>query len=85
MLVTEAQLKRLQLEERRGLVINRATAIAKTFAFGRLLRDAWQAWPARVGPIIAATLDVDATAFTVALEEHVREQLAILARERPDF
>lgn len=82
MLLTEAQLKRLQLEERRGLVISRQVALAKAFAFGRLFRDAWQAWPAHVGPLVAAQFDLDATAVTVALEGYVREQLDQLSRER---
>jgi hypothetical protein len=85
MLLTEAQLKRLQLEERRGLVINRATALAKAFAFARLFRDAWQAWPARVGPLLAAQFERDATAITVALEAHVREHLEQLASKRTEF
>jgi hypothetical protein len=85
MLLTEAQLKRLQLEERRGLVVNRATALAKAFAFGRLFRDAWLAWPARVGPLLAAQFERDATAVTVALEGLVRERLEQLARERVAF
>jgi hypothetical protein len=82
MLLTEAQLKRLQLEERRGLVVNRQTALAKAFAFARLFRDAWQAWPAHVGPLIAAQFELDPTAVTVALEDHVRDHLDQLCRER---
>jgi hypothetical protein len=82
MLLTEAQLKRLQLEERRGLVVNRQTAVDKAFAFARLFRDAWLAWPAHVGPLLAAQFDLDATAVTVALSNHVREHLEQLARER---
>ena len=82
MLLTEAQLKRLQLEERRGLVINRQTALDKAFAFARLFRDAWLAWPAHVGPLLAAQFDLDATAVTVALANHVRDHLEQLARER---
>jgi hypothetical protein len=82
MLLTEAQLKRLLLEERRGLVVNRQTALAKAFAFARLFRDAWQAWPAHVGPLLAAQFELDATAVTVALEEYVREHLEQLSRER---
>lgn len=85
MLLTEAQLKRLQLEERRGLVVDRQLALRKAFAFARLFRDAWQAWPAHVGPLLAAEFDRDATAVTVALEEFVRAQLEELASERREF
>jgi hypothetical protein len=84
-LVVDVQTKRLILEQRRGTLISRDRAVRKAFAFGRLLRDAWLTWPARVGPLLAAAFDVDATAMTVALEGHVREQLASLARERPEF
>src|SRR5262249_54588198 len=49
-LVVDVQTKRLVLEQRRGALISRDVATPKAFAFARLLRDAWQAWPARVGP-----------------------------------
>jgi hypothetical protein len=84
-LVLDVQTKRLNLEQRRGQLISRDRAVLRCFAFARLLRDAWLTWPARVGPGLAAQFDVDATAFTVALQEQVREQLATLARERPEF
>jgi hypothetical protein len=84
-LVVDVQTKRLILEQRRGTLISRDRAVRKAFAFGRLLRDAWLTWPARVGPLLAAAFEVDATAMTVALEGHVGEQLASLARERPEF
>jgi hypothetical protein len=84
-LVLDVQTKRLTLEQRRGQLISRDRATLRCFAFSRMLRDAWLTWPARVGPILAAAFDIDATAFTVALQEQVREQLAVLARERPEF
>jgi hypothetical protein len=84
-LVVDVQTKRLALEQRRGALISRDRAVFKAFAFARMLRDAWLTWPARVGPQLAAVFDVDATAFTVAPEQRVRERLVALARERPDF
>jgi hypothetical protein len=83
--IVDVQTKRLTLEQRRGTLISRERAVLKAFAFARLLRDAWLTWPTRVGPQLAAAFDVDPTAFTVALEDHVREHLASLARERPEF
>jgi hypothetical protein len=83
--IVDVQTKRLTLEQRRGALISRERAVLRAFAFARLLRDAWLTWPTRVGPQLAAAFDVDATAMTVALEGHVREQLAVLARERPEF
>jgi hypothetical protein len=50
-----------------------------------MVRDAWLSWPARVGPFLAATYDLDAGSVTVALEGYVREQLADLASERCEF
>jgi hypothetical protein len=85
MLVTEAQLKRLQLEERRGLVVNRQTALAKAFAFARLIRDAILAWPASAGPELAAQFELDERAVTLVLEELLRGLLEQLSRERVDF
>jgi hypothetical protein len=84
-LVVEVQTKRLALEQRRGALISKERAVLKAFSFARMLRDAWLTWPARVGPLLAAQFEVDATALTVALEGHVRDQLATLARERPEF
>lgn len=46
---------------------------------------AWLVWPTRVGPLLAAQFEVDAGAVTVVLEGLVREHLAELARERPEF
>ena len=83
--IVDVQVKRLALEQRRGALISRDRAVLKAFAFARLLRDAWLTWPARVGPQLAAAFYVDAAALTIALEDHVRQHLTDLARERPEF
>src|SRR5262249_24522512 len=57
------RVKRLQLDRVRGGLVDKHVAIGKAFAYGRLLRDAWLAWPARVGPELAAQFDRDATAM----------------------
>jgi hypothetical protein len=84
-LVLDVQAKRLVLEQRRGALIARDRAVAKAFSFARMLRDRWLAWPARVGPLLAAQFELDAGAVTVVLEGLVREHLAELASERCDF
>jgi hypothetical protein len=84
-LVVDVQTKRLLLERTRGALISRDRATLKAFAFARMLRDRWLAWPARVGPPLAAQFDLDARALTVVLEELVREHLAELASERCEF
>lgn len=84
-LVVDVQTKRLVLEQRRGALISRQAAVAKAFGFARMLRDRWQAWPARVGPLLAAQFELDAGAVTVVLEGCVREHLAELASESVEF
>jgi len=84
-LVVDVQNKRLLLEQRRGALISKDAATLKAFAYTRVIRDAWLAWPARVGPQLAATFDLDPATVVVTLEHHVREQLDELASERVDF
>src|SRR5262249_15973802 len=68
-----------------GTLVSRARAVQKAFGFARMLRDRWQAWPARVGPLLAAQFELDAGAVTVVLEGYVREHLEELASERCEF
>lgn len=84
LLLTEAQLRRLRLEERRGSLLDRQTYLAKFFTTVRAMRDAWLAWPARIGPELAADLGLDATRVMIALEPYVRRQLDELAGVRLD-
>lgn len=84
-LVVDVQTKRLLLEQRRGALISRDRAVLKAFGFARTIRDAIQTWPARVGPQLAAAFDLDATAVTIYLDEHVRQLLSELASERVEF
>jgi hypothetical protein len=84
-LVVDVQTKRLILEQRRGALVSRDRAVHKAFTFARMLRDRWQAWPARVGPLLAAQFELDAGAVTVVLEGYVREHLEELASERVEF
>src|SRR5262245_9954497 len=85
LLLTEAQLRRLRLEERRGALLDRQTTLAKFFTTVRAMRDAWLAWPARIGPELAADLGLDATRVMIALEPYVRRQLQELADARLDL
>lgn len=74
--MVDVQIKRLALEQRWGAVISRDCALLRAFAFARLLRETFRTWPARVGPLIAAEYNVDATALTLTLETYLCEQLA---------
>jgi hypothetical protein len=84
-LVVDVQTKRLLLEQRRGELISGPRAVAKAFGFARMLRDRWLAWPAKVGPLLAAQFELDAGAVMVLLEGYVREHLEELASERVEF
>jgi len=57
----------------------------RCFSFTRMLRDRGLAWSAQAAPLLAAQFDLDASAVTVVLDGLVREHLATLARERPEF
>ena len=83
--ILDVQTKRLNLEQRRGALISRDLALNKAFTFARLLRDACQAWPSRVGPALAAQFELDPAAVTVALDDHMRQLLEELASERCAF
>jgi hypothetical protein len=84
-LVVDVQTKRLALEQRRGALVAKDRAVRTAFAFARMLRDRWLAWPARVGPLLAAQFELDAGAVTIVLEGYVREHLEELASERCEF
>jgi hypothetical protein len=83
--ILDVQTKQLALEQRRGQLISRDLAVTKAFSFARMLRDAWLAWPARVGPMLAAELQVEPGVVIVRLEEYVRAHLEELASERVEF
>jgi len=74
-----------RLEQRRGALISRDRATLKAFAFARMVRDTRLTWPARVGPQLAATFELDATAVTLYLEDQVRQLVAELPSERVEF
>ena len=74
-MTAEAELRRLRLEERRGQLLDRHATLAKFFTVTRTLRDAWLAWPSRIGAELAADLGVEPARLMIALERYVRRQL----------
>lgn len=68
-----------------GDVIDIEVAEAVLFEQGRMIRDAWMNWPARVGPLIAAELGIGADPVVEALNKHVQQQLQDLGEPDPDF
>ena len=83
--IAKAHLARLRLQERKGELVDRASAAALVFRLAREERDAWINWPARVAALMAAELGVEAHPMQKVLETHVRAQLAELAEVRPEF
>jgi hypothetical protein len=83
--IAKAHLARLKLQERKGELVDRASAAALVFRLAREERDAWINWPARVAALMAAELGVEAHPMQKVLETHVRAQLSELADVRPEF
>jgi hypothetical protein len=83
--VLKARLRRMELQQKEGELVDRARAIALVFRLARQERDVWLGWPARVAALMAADLGVDAHALQTVLESHVREHLASLAEVRCEF
>jgi hypothetical protein len=83
--VIKAQLQRLELQKKRGELVDRARAIALVFRLARQERDAWVGWPARVAAIMAAEVGIGAHSMQTILERHVRDHLEQLAEVRVEF
>ncbi len=83
--IAKAHLARLKLQERKGELVDRASAAALVFRLAREERDSWINWPARVAALMAAELGVEAHPMQKSLETHVRAHLVELAEVRPEF
>lgn len=66
-------------------VVDVEVAEAIFFESARAERDAWMSFPARVGPLLAADLDVDTESVVEALTIHVQKQLEHLGEPEVDF
>lgn len=73
-----AKLRQLEYEEKAGSVVEIAMVEKALFEGSRAQRDAWLNWPAKVGPLIAATLDVEADLVVETLTEYVHKQISQL-------
>ncbi len=83
--VLKARLRRMEVQQKEGELVDRARAVALVFRLARQERDVWLGWPARVASLMAAELGVDAHTLQTVLESHVREHLASLAEVRCEF
>ncbi|MGX9963153.1 hypothetical protein ACVFYP_07505 [Roseomonas sp. F4] len=68
-----------------GAVIDIELAEQVLFNSARAARDAWLNWPARVGPLLAADLNLEADRVSEALTRYVHEQLEELGEPEADF
>ena len=83
--IAKAQRARIEVQQLRAEVVDRAGATSEVFRLARRERDAWVNWPARVAALMAAELGLDAHAMQKVLEGHVRDHLNELAEVRPEF
>jgi hypothetical protein len=84
-LKAEAARAELELRMRKGELLDRQKGLDTVFRFARMLRDRWQAWPVRIGPLVAAQFGLDPGAVIVVLEGLVRDHLEELSSERCEF
>lgn len=75
----KTELCRLQLQRRRGELVDRQRAVATVFRLARQERDAWLCWPPRVAALMAAELGVSAHTMQRVLAHHVHRHLSELA------
>ena len=81
--VLKAQTNRINLQQLKNELVDRAKAIAHVFRIARAERDAWLSWPARVSAQMAAELEVDSHKMHVMLESYVRQHLSELSDIQP--
>lgn len=80
-----ALLKKLEYEQKQGQLVDVELAERVLFESARADRDSWLNWPARVGPLIAADLGLEADRVTEILTEHVHKHVTQLGEPDPDF
>lgn len=79
-----AGLRTLELQRKAGSLVEIEAATTAFFESARAIRGALTAWPAEVGPLLAADLDAPADRVTEHLATHVRKLLASLGEPDPD-
>ncbi|MBU9379414.1 hypothetical protein [Burkholderia gladioli] len=80
-----ALLHRLDFEKKSGALVDLETASTVLFEEFRAQRDAWLNWPAKVGPLIASELGIDADKITAVLVAHVHKQITQLGEPEAQF
>jgi len=80
-----ALLKQLEYEQKSGSLVELEVAESVIFNAGRAWRDSWLNWPARIGPMLAADLGLEADKVTEALTAHVHKQISVLGEPDTNF
>lgn len=80
-----AGVRALELQHKAGALVEMAVAERTLFETFRGIRDAWMNWPARIGPLLAADLDLPADRVTEALTRYVHDHLADLGEPGGSF
>ncbi len=80
-----AGIRALELQTKAGTLMETEAAERLFFDAARSERDHWMNWPARVGPELAAELDLPADRITAALVRLVHSELADRGEPEADF
>jgi len=75
----------LDARQKAGALVDIETATTVLFEVSRAARDSWLNWPARVGPLLAADLGLEADKVTEALTTHVHKHLEELGEPEVEF
>lgn len=78
-------LNRLEFEQKSGDLVDLQTASTVLFEEFRAARDSWLNWPARIGPMLAADLGIEADTVTGLLTGYVHKQIAVLGEPQAEF
>ena len=73
-----ALLRQLEYENKSGSLVELEVAEKILFEQARASRDAWLNWPTRVGPLLAADLELEADRVVGALTEYVHKHISQL-------
>ncbi|MET3665915.1 hypothetical protein [Caulobacter sp. 1776] len=75
----------LELQRKSEQLVELEVAQKVYFELARIARDAWLAFPTRIGPLLAADLGIEPDLLVEALTAHVHQQIASLGEPEPDF
>jgi hypothetical protein len=78
-------LHQLDFQQKSGALIDLETARMILFEEFRAQRDSWLNWPARVGPLVASELGIEADKVTDVLTKYIHQQVAQLGEPQAEF